>query len=292
MQIKTAFELAIEVDSERFYKLLDKALSRSPDVDQPEDDIFIDSSLASKGITVLYHNAPRKKKIRLTVIGEPGKLEKRIEKYFGSKYTLNDFTLSKMTLLTDINVQSRENVAAYLRVLKKVGKVKSFSPMRIEELDDRCFCLKGNSNGIEFLVYAPKHEKTILRTEVRLTKPKTIRLYTDESLAPGQVAEIMKNRERVFLDTFLRVVPFGDFHKKERTVEIIRRKVTDRTIRRRMLRLVDLVPEKKSLLLAQKALNYRRVDKVMAMFAEIGVSPVTLSKRCEVRELGSLYGFL
>jgi hypothetical protein len=33
-----------------------------------------------------------------------------------------------------------------------------------------------------------------------------------------------------------------------------------------MLRLVELIPDKKSLLLAQKALNYRRIDKVMNAF--------------------------
>jgi len=293
MRIQTALELNLGVDSEKYNKLLDKALSNSRDIRQMEDGTFFDSSLASKGITVLYLDGPRKKKIRLTVIGEPDKLEKRIEKYFRSKHTLNDFTLSKMTVVADINVRSRENAEAYIKVLQKIGKVKGFSPMRVDELDDdRSFCLEGNSNGIEFLVYAPKHEKTILRAEVRLTNPKAIRLYTSDFLAPGQAAELTKNRERVFMDTFLRVVPCGDFHKKEKAVEIIRREVKDRRLRRRMLRLLELVPEKKSLLLAQKALNYRRVDRVMAAFEEIGVSPVTVSKRHNIKELESLYGYM
>ena len=43
--------------------------------------------------------------------------------------------------------------------------------------------------------------------------------------------------------------------------------------------MIDLIPEKKSLFLAQKALNSRKVDDVMEGFAKIGVSPVTICKR-------------
>jgi hypothetical protein len=59
-----------------------------------------------------------------------------------------------------------------------------------------------------------------------------------------------------------------------------------------MLRLIELVPEKKSLVLAQKALNYRRVDRVMDMFRAIDLSPVTISKRHEVKMLDSLYRYM
>ena len=52
-----------------------------------------------------------------------------------------------------------------------------------------------------------------------------------------------------------------------------------------MLKLIDLIPEKKSLLLAQKALNSRKVYDVMEGFAKIGVSPVTISKRCSTINL-------
>jgi hypothetical protein len=141
-------------------------------------------------------------------------------------------------------------------------------------------------------VSSERKEKGLLRAEVRLTEPKAIRCYTDEPIASGQMAELITDRKKVFLDTFLRVVPFGNFYKKEQAVQIIRREVKDRTIRFRMLHLIELVPEKKSLLLAQKALSYRRVDKVMDMFRAIDLSPVTISKRHEVKELPSLYRYL
>jgi len=59
-----------------------------------------------------------------------------------------------------------------------------------------------------------------------------------------------------------------------------------------MLRLVGLLPDKKSLLLAQKALNYRRIDKVMKAFFDIEVVPVTISKRHEIKKLENLYNYL
>ena len=59
-----------------------------------------------------------------------------------------------------------------------------------------------------------------------------------------------------------------------------------------MLRLIELVPEKKSILLAMKALNYREPDKIMDAFAKIGLSPVTISKRRDEKHLESLYSYL
>ena len=59
-----------------------------------------------------------------------------------------------------------------------------------------------------------------------------------------------------------------------------------------MLRLVELIPEKKSLLLAQKALNYRRIDDVMDMFAAIDLSPAIISKRQDIKKLDNLYKYM
>ena len=62
--------------------------------------------------------------------------------------------------------------------------------------------------------------------------------------------------------------------------------------REKMLRLIELVPKKKSLYLAQKEMNDRNIDKIMEMFAEINVSPVTISKRQKISSLKNLYSYL
>ena len=243
------------------------------------------------------------------------KLERCVHDYFGSICNLNNFNLKRMIFMADIDVDSRAKVSAYIKVLQRIGKVKGFSPSSYDCMDaDIGFCLDGNSNGIQFLIYdleglltsqfrknETNHKKMksiikksegILRAEIRLTQSKTVRSYTDETDTSKQLAVLLENSREIFLATFVRVVPFGVFHKKDTAIEIIQREVKDMTLRRRMLRLVALVPEKKSLLLAQKALNYRRIDDVMKNFAEIDVSPVTISKRHKVDFLESLYSYL
>ena len=59
-----------------------------------------------------------------------------------------------------------------------------------------------------------------------------------------------------------------------------------------MLRLLVLIPEKKSVHLAQKAMNCRNVEKIMDSFAKINLSPVLLSKRQDVKYLENLYAYL
>lgn len=74
-------------------------------------------------------------------------------------------------------------------------------------------------------------------------------------------------------------------------MELIRKNVKDIRLRRRMLQLVELIPVKKSLYLAQKAMNCRKMHKVMLEFARINVSPVTISKRQEQLYLKNVYEY-
>jgi len=59
-----------------------------------------------------------------------------------------------------------------------------------------------------------------------------------------------------------------------------------------MLKLLELIPKKKSLYLAQKEMNERSIEKVMKMFMELNISPVTISKRQNIDFLKSLYCYL
>ena len=325
MYLNCVVELSMVVDNENFHKLLTRV---DKQVDYLNDNEYIDQTLSAKGIVVTYQDKQYKKKVQITINSSAmldggdldlckliHKLGRCVHNYFGLKYNLNDFHLKRILLMADIDVGSSEKVSAYIKVLQRIGKVKGFSPLSYDCLDaDTGFCLEGNSNGIQFLIYDLKslltsqcrktgtdHKKLksiienaegVLRAEIRLTQSKTVRSYTDETDTSKQLAVLLENSREIFLATFVRVVPFGAFHKKDTAIEIIQREVKDMTLRRRMLRLVALVPEKKSLLLAQKALNYRRIDDVMKNFAEIDVSPVTISKRHKVDFLESLYSYL
>lgn len=329
MYINQIFEFSMVLDNEKFRKILNKAFNKVVYFDENEDE-YIDRSLVSKGITIVYRNSQYKKKVKVIINSRvlldsdnpnPNpdkyvrKLDKRISEYFDFKYRMGNFTLSGMILSTDIDFCNEENVAAYLKVIKRIGRVKGFSPSIYDYFDDAdSFCLDGNSNGIKFLIYnlenyvAQRLRKTdidqkkikavikesegILRVEIKLTKAKVIRTYTKTSDALGQVAELIENRQDVFLGTFTRIIPFGNFYKKDKAVEIIRRNVEDSTLRSKMLRLVALIPEKKSLYLAQKTMECRNIEKIMDAFAKINVSPVTISKRQDTKYLENIYEYL
>ena len=323
MKLNLTFELSKALDTDQFQKVFTTKASCLKEL----DDEYLDTSLAAKGVTIIYRDSQYKKKIRVLVnvsaiVDDPSntdkllrKLDKRIGRYFDHSYRLDDFTLSGVTLTVDINVGSHENVLDYLKVIKRIGKVKGFSPVNYDCFDDKAsFCLAGNSNDIDFLLYdleravicqlrsadarrkevhsAGVQTRGILRAEVRLNKSKSVRAYTKASDVSGQIVEMIKNSTDAFIDTFARVVPFGDFYKKDKAADIIRNEVKDSIMRRRMLRLLSLIPEKKSLHLAQKAMDCRDIDKVMKTFAEIGLSPVTISKRREVKKLECLYEYI
>ena len=315
MVINQLMELSMIVDTAPFHRIFNAKTSYLKEL----DDEYLDTSLAAKGITVIYRDSRYKKRVRILVnagmvVDHPSntdkllrKLGKRISEYFDHKYKLDDFTLSGVTLTLDIAIGSRERVFDYLKVLQRVGKVKGFSPVSYNCFDSKAsFCLSGNSNAIDFLLYdleqsltdqlqdsgmghkkiksVSSHTQGILRAEVKLTKPKAVRVYTNAEDTAGQIVELMKDRQQIFLDTFARIVPFGAFYTMTAAVEIVRSEVKDSTMRRKMLRLLTLIPEKRSLHLAQKAANCRDIDKVMEAFARIDLSPVTIAKRHEATD--------
>ena len=327
MYINEIFELSMILDHERFHKVFKHIHSKNGYMEKKEDE-YIDLSLEEKGITVIYRNSPYKKKIKLIAnIGRllngcesdsnriVRKLNKRIGEYFDFMYKLDDFILSGMRLVTDINVGSHENIQAYLKVFRRIGRVKGFSPVSYECFEDvDSFCLDGNSNGVEFMIYdlagsyrkqlnegdigrkrfkeLIKESEGILRTEVRLAKTKAVRVYAGEEDIFGQIINLSEKRKDIFLEIFVRIIPFGDFYKKGKAEEIIWREIKDARLRRRMLRLVELIPEKKSLYLAQKAMEYRNMEKVMEAFAKINLSAVTISRRHGVKYLKNVYAYI
>ena len=327
MYINQTFELSMILDNKKFRKVLNYADKKENHLEE-DDGEYVDQSMAAKGITVTYRDSQYKKKVKVSI--NTGrimdyhktvpdrflrKLDKKIGEYFDHKYSIDDFSLSGTAFITDIDVGNRELVSAYLKVLRRIGRVKGFSPVRYECFENvDSFCLEGNSNGIDFMIYdleglyerqlnknnigrknfktAIKESKGTLRTEVRLTKTKTVQIYADKKDISAQIITLSKKSQDIFLEIFMRIIPYGDFYKKGKAEEIIRQEIQDDRLRRRMLRLVALVPEKKSLYLAQKVMDCRNMEEVMKAFVKINVSPVTISKRQDAKWLKNIYEFL
>ena len=76
-------------------------------------------------------------------------------------------------------------------------------------------------------------------------------------------------------------------------MEILHNEVQDKVLRRKMLRFVTLIPEKKSLHLAQKSMNCKRdMKQIMDEFVKINLSPVTIGKRQDIKCLETLYSYM
>ncbi|MDR3238240.1 MAG: hypothetical protein LBT84_07035 [Spirochaetia bacterium] len=225
-------------------------------------------------------------------------LKKFIAETFGSSFKLNDFKITAITFA--VNIEAGENVAAYIKVLRKIGKAKGFTPKRAKDGRDEkaSFDLEGNSNGITFSVCdchaetGDKSAKGILRVEVKLAKPNAIGRYTPEQSTSKQITELAGCGKDILLDTFVRIVPFGDYHKLKEAEKLIETNIRKKVHKAKMLRLLRLIPEKKSLFEAQKEMNDRNMGKLMLRFAEIGLNPITISKRHDTKFLQNLHDFV
>lgn len=329
MYINQIYELYMSLDHENFEKVFNRARGHPSDLVKDGED-YTDKSLNTKGLTVVYRNTQYNKKVYVRInfvmiwngdsndlCGSIQELDRCIRKYFGYKYKLSDFTLSGLTLSTSVIVGDQAVTAAYLEVLRRIGKVKGFSPISCEYLEDKkYFYLKGNSNGIRFMIYDMrkvlsgesekgstdgKKSRTAAKEvsgadrlclEICLTKPKALKFYTGERNIEKQIIDLSQKHRDIFINILSQIVPYGDYYKKDKAVELIWKNVKNIWLRRRMLQLVELIPGKKSLYLAQKAMNCRKMHKVMLEFAKINVSPVTLGKRQDQRYLKSIYEYL
>lgn len=144
MYINQFFEFTMTMNHERFHKVFRRAYGKMKCMENIEDE-YIDRTIEEKGVTVIYRDSQYKKKIKLIVnvdrlldSNKPNperiarKINKRIGEYFEYKYTLDDFFISGMRIAVDINVGTHNDVEAYLKVLRRIGRVKAFSPVRYE----------------------------------------------------------------------------------------------------------------------------------------------------------------
>ena len=318
MHINPVFELARVVDGEEFQRLFTRVQET---LDPGNGDEYVDRSLSHKGLTVVYRKSQYKKKVRLVIntsvmMGEGEldpwdalqKLNRRIRKYFGGELSLEAFTAVGVTMTADLPIGDPTRISAYLRVLRRLGKVKHFSPVSYACFSARnSFCLEGNSNDTIFMVYDLRsvlekqlgkeavpflnRARDVLRVEIRLTSARAVRTTCGKDEVEEQLLFLYEHGREIFMGVFRKIIPYGDSYKKGSAVELIRREVHDPRLRRRMLRLLDLIPEKKSLFQAQKAMQCRKMDEVMDAFAKIGLSPVTISKRDTVQCNRNLYQY-
>lgn len=329
------FELSLDLLQPKYEELRDAAyenakgnhqMGKSNSKSGDYCTVHIDKALASRGVTVEYHESFLQHSVKLIV--NPSKvlggddipklwkpthrnikalireLKVYIKDYFRSEYKLNDFKPTRFDFTANIDVGSRENVSNYIKILYNMGKIKGFAPKYLKtnkKINKKySFDLKSKSIGAEFSAYDKeaqsnlKAAKGILRIEIRLLKVKAKGGKTSE-----YIKELSKASREIFMDFFQRIIPRGDYYTKKQAVAIIEDKMValvsnkrerDNTLSR-MKSLMELIPKKKSIRLAQKALGYRDIERIMTSFARCNVSPVTIPKSMKLKHLDSLYSY-
>jgi hypothetical protein len=299
--------------------------------DDNDENVTHDEVLKSHGIRIKYVWSNYKKRIILVVnpskllggddipkLWKPtenniakmlDKLEKHIDSYFNTEVELNDFTLTRMDFTVNIDLKKRKNVSDYIKVLHNLGKVKGYTPMKDAGWINKelAFVLRGNSNDITFWAYdkegreemleMPKSRlkaaRGILRIEIQVTTNKTLLNFTDKCGTKKQIKNLAKRSEDIFMHNFTRIMPRGDFCKKSKAEELVREEpALAGAEQRKMLKLIELIPKKKSLLLAQKELKSKDIKSIMRCFENLDLCPVTISKRHGIKHLRSLYYYI
>jgi len=242
-------------------------------------------------------------------------LDNHISDYFGYTYGLSAFRLNRVDFTANVNV-SEENVPEYIKVLHKQGRVMMFSPKHKKpqyasgEIDKNLsFGLKGKTNGTSFSAYdkAGSLQKEpdravlangILRLEWSLLNRVAIerilaRYANLKGLTIEEEIEIMASKSKdIFMEKFSALVPRGDYYRLENAENLVIASGLKNNQKKKMLRLLNLIPIKKSLYLALRELNVRNSNEILELFAKINVSPVTISKRQTTDYLESLYNYL
>ena len=289
--------------------------------------VYTDKVLTSSGVTVEYHESFLRYSVKLIV--NPSKvlggddipklwkptdrniksllrsLKAHIKDYFDSEHKLNDFKLTRIDLTVNIDVGSRENVSHYIKILHRLGRVKGFAPKYKKSNKwinkNLSFDLKGKTKPIEFSAYDKeaqsemKAAKGILRVEIRL-----MNIEIKDSNISGQIKDLSKRSKEIFMILFQRIIPRGDHYSKKQATALIEDNIADIIPNKRerdntlgrMKELLELIPTKKSLHLAQKAFAYRDVNRIMETFAKLNVYPVTIGKNMKFNYLKSLYSYL
>jgi len=239
------------------------------------------------------------------------KLKDLLDKRFDNEFELDDFSLNELTLTMDVDLEDRDLVKSYIRTLNNMKNVKNYTWLRgikayREEYKHLGFILQGNSNGVTFAGHSKalglshfenekacdcirlRHHKNVLRFDIVLEKV-AVRRNTKHSKPTAQIIELAKNREKIFVDIFYHIIPMGDYLKLTDAVKVVERRVSDIRLQRKMINYMKLIPTTKSVLSAQQSLGERKIEKIKKEFAMLGLSPITITKRQDVKHLRCLY---
>ena len=237
----------------------------------------------------------------------------RIRLRFGPGFSLEEMSLCRVDLCVNIDVDSRENVSEYIKLLNKTHSSKAYklsaSPYYGVENE-----FKATSyNGSEISIYnkeaglssrknseAPDAEG-ILRIEYRIKRKGEINFmtcrYTDSNI--GIIKYLANNSEKIIKSIMSKLVLNADYYKPSVLQQALEANVRTNILKRRMLRLWELTSELSSLYLAKQHLkkednnvDARYCTLMLKEFEKLNVNVVTLDDDSHLNRLPSLFRYM
>lgn len=234
---------------------------------------------------------------------------------FGEAFSINNLELSRVDYCINVNVESSENVRAYINLLYRCDMRKGYKVIGLECPDfdtTKGYTARNDIAGTEISFYDKQKQleqrkyedweraSGILRIELRLTKSKAVKEHTEGCINNHErIAYCIGNSHREILAVVRQLIPDGDYYTMKEARAIVKKSVKSQKLRERMLEMLKLTKKLGSIRLAKKELRnkdskikHEYFNMMMEEFENIGVNPVVLDKKSGVSTLTGLYTFL
>ena len=64
-----------------------------------------------------------------------------------------------------------------------------------------------------------------MRLEVKLDRSKAVNSYTEATATKEVIKELLLERQNIFMMVLKQIIPYGNFYKKDKTMEILHNEV-------------------------------------------------------------------
>lgn len=234
---------------------------------------------------------------------------------FGEDFAINNLELSRVDYCINVNVESSENVRAYIKQLYRCDMKKGYKVIGLECPDfdsTKGYTARNDIAGTEISFYDKQKQleqrqyedseraSGILRIELRLTKSKAVKEHTEGCINNHErIVYCIGNSRREILEVIRQLIPDGDYYTMKEARAMVRKSVKNQKLRERMLEMLKLTKKLGSIRLAKKEIRdkdpkikHEYFNMMMEEFENIGVNPVVLDKKMGVSTLPSLFRYL
>lgn len=234
---------------------------------------------------------------------------------FGEEFSINNLELSRVDYCINVNVESSENVRAYIKQLYRCDTRKGYKVIGLECPDfdtTKGYTARNDIAGTEISFYDKQKQleqrqyedseraSGILRIELRLTKSKAVKEHTEGCINNHErIVYCIGNSRREILAVVRQLIPDGDYYTMKKARAMVRKSVKNQKLRERMLEMLKLTKKLGSIRLAKKELRnkdpkikHEYFNMMMEEFEMLNLNVVTMDKDNKVIKLPSLFYYL